>query len=467
MFEREVYERRRRRLCEKVGKGLILLPGNGDSPMSYADNTYDFRQDSTFIYFFGLDKPNLAGVVDAESGETILFGDDVSIEDIIWTGPVPALHDLGALAGVTDTRPLAELENVVRKAVTAGRTVHYLPPYRADNTIRIAGLLGIGLGEVFDRKSVDLMFAVDEMREVKEPCEIEELQRAFSIGYAMHLTAMKMCREGVCEHEITGTLDSIPKMSGGWGVSFPSIVTQHGETLHHGLSHDPLQNGRLLLVDAGGERASHYCSDHTRTYPVGGRFTEQQREIYEIVLRAHDEVPALAHPGMMYADLHRAACLILAEGLHDAGLITCTAEDAVEAGVIAGLFMPHGLGHGIGLDVHDFQDIGERSFDYGAYLERARASATCAHRATWRLRAGTVLSDEPGIYFIPALMDKVRSEGTFRGMVDFDRLERYRDFGGIRIEDDLLITPEGCEIIGDRHIPSTVAELEEVVGILL
>ena len=464
MFAKEIYLQRRRRLCEKVGRGLILLPGNVEMPMSYEGNSFDFRQDSTFLYYFGLDAPSLAGVLDAETGESMLFGNDPSLEDLIWTGPQPTLRESAAAAGVGDTRPLSDLQAVIAAAEAHGRKVHYLPPYQGEITIFLSKLLRIPVSKIFDGKSADLMFAVAEMRERKEECEIEELQRAFEIGYEMHTTAMGLCRAGVRENEIIATIDNIPKLLGGWGVSFPSIVTQHGETLHHRQSRDMLEEGRLLLVDAGGERASHYCSDHTRTYPVGGRFSERQRDIYNIVLEAHDRVPEILRTGMMYVELHRAACTILAEGLRGVGLIRCNAEDAVAAGVIGELFMPHGLGHGIGLDVHDFQAIGERSFDFGPFAERAAASATCAHRATWRLNEGTVLSDEPGIYFIPALIDKVRADGKFRDMVNFDLLESFKDFGGIRIEDDLLVTADGCEIIGDRRIPSTVAELEAVVG---
>ena len=464
MFSKEIYINRRKRLCEKVGSGLILLPGNVLSPMSYADNTFDFRQDSTFLYFFGLDKPSLAGVIDADTGEATLYGDDVSLEDIIWTGPQPTLRESGENVGVSDAQPFANLADKIAAARNAGRTVHYLPPYQGDITILLSKLLGITTDEIFGRKSADLIFAVAEMREKKEECELEELRKAYEIGYAMHSIAMQMCRPGVCEYEIAAVINSIPKQNGGWGVSFPSIVTQHGETLHNSPTTAKLESGRLLLVDAGGERSSHYCSDHTRTYPVNGKFTDRQRDIYNIVLAAHDRVPEVLKPGMMYTELHRAACLVLAEGLHDVGLVKCSAEDAVGAGVISGLFMPHGLSHGIGLDVHDFQAIGERSFCYDLYAQRAAESGTCAHRATWRLNPGTVLSNEPGIYFIPALIDKVRAEGHFAGMVDFDKLETFKDFGGIRIEDDLIVADTGCEIIGDGRIPLTVEELEAAVG---
>lgn len=459
MFSANTYAARRAELCRRIGKGVILLPGNMPSPNNYPNNAYYFRQDSTFLYFFGLNMPSMVGVIDAETGEATLYGDDFTVEDIIWTGPQPAVAELGAQVGVTKTAPLAELAPAMRKAVTLNRRVHYLPPYRGESKMLIASLLGLGIDMLHEHKSIDLMFAVAEMREVKSDEEIEQLENAFLIGYEMHTTAMKMCREGLIEREIAGKIEGVAK-SMGLGVSFPSIVSQHGETLHNLNSEGVLENGRLLLVDCGGENLMNYISDHTRTYPVSGKFTQKQREIYEIVLAAHDHIAKIVRPGMMYMnEVHRAAYLSLAEGLRSIGLINGSAEDAVDAGAMY-MFMPHGLGHGIGLDVHDCENIGERSFDYSQLAERAAQSATCVHRATWRLRKGTVLSDEPGIYFIPALIDKSRAEGLYSGIVNYDRLEDYRDFGGIRIEDDLLVTEEGCRIIGSKKIPATVEEVE-------
>lgn len=459
MFSANTYAARRAELCRRIGKGLILLPGNMPSPNNYPNNAYYFRQDSTFLYFFGLNMPSMVGVIDAETGEATLYGDDFTVEDIIWTGPQPAVAELGAQVGVTKTAPLSELAPAMRKAVAMNRRVHYLPPYRGESKMFISSLLGLGIEMLHEHKSIDLMFAVAEMREVKSDEEIEQLEDAFLIGYEMHTAAMKMCREGVIEREIAGHIEGISK-SMGLGVSFPPIVSQHGETLHNLNSEGVLENGRLLLVDCGGENLMNYISDHTRTYPVSGKFTTKQREIYEIVLAAHDHIAKIVRPEMMYmTDVHRAAYLSLAEGLRSVGLINGSAEDAVEAGAMT-MFMPHGLGHGIGLDVHDCENIGERSFDYSQVIERAAQSATCLHRATWRLRKGTVLSDEPGIYFIPALIDKCRAEGKYAGIVNYDRLESYRDFGGIRIEDDLLVTEGGCRILGSKKIPVTVEELE-------
>jgi Xaa-Pro aminopeptidase len=289
------------------------------------------------------------------------------------------------------------------------------------------------------------------------------MERAFHIGYAMHTTAMKMCRAGVVEREIAGAIEGVALSYGG-GISFTSIVSQHGETLHNHNYNGVLEDGKLLLVDAGGESVDNYCSDHTRTYPVSGKFTDKQKDIYNIVLAAHQQAPANMRSGAMYMeDVHRKALVTLADGLRGVGLINGSAEDAVAAGAMY-LFMPHGLSHGMGIDVHDCEAMGERSYDFSAIAERAAESATCIHRATWRLRAGTVMSNEPGIYFIPALIDKSRSEGLYKGIVNYDKLDSYRDFGGIRIEDDVVVTAEGGRTIGDKHIPSSVEELEAVVG---
>ena len=463
MFSAETYKQRRAELARRIGNGLVLIAGNSLSPFNYPNNTYSFRQDSTFLYYFGLNIPSLMAVVDAESGESMLFGDDFTVEDIIWTGPQPCLVELGAQVGVSNCQPLKALDGVVAAAMKQNRRIHILPPYRGESKIELSRLLGVPVSELYNHKSIDLMFAVVEMREVKSAEEIEALERAFQIGYAMHTTAMKMCKAGVVEREIAGAMEGIAK-SQGLGVSFPSIVSQHGETLHNLNSDGVLENGRLLLVDGGGESLENYCSDHTRTYPVSGKFTQKQKDIYEIVLKAHDEAPQNMKAGAMYMEeVHKKALLSLAEGLHDVGLITSSAEDAVEAGAMY-LFMPHGLSHGMGMDVHDCEAMGERSYDFSEFKERAIASGTCVYRAAWKLREGTVMSNEPGIYFIPALIDKLKAEGLYKGIVNYDLLNEYRDFGGIRIEDDIVVTAEGGRVIGDKHIPSSVEELEAVVG---
>ena len=410
MFSAKTYAARRNMLRTKIGSGIILLPGNSLSPNNYPNNAYYFRQDSSFRYYFGLNTPSLAGLIDADTGEEALYGDDFTVEDIIWTGPQPTLRELGAEVGVTATFPMAELEKRLRKAVSLGRKIHYLPPYRGETKLQLSALLGIKPELLHDYKSVELMFAVAEMREKKSAEEVEAMERAFLIGYHMHTLAMKMCRPGVVEREIAGAIEGIAKSSGS-GLSFPSIVSQHGETLHNLNADGVLEQGRLLLCDAGCETVDGYCSDHTRTYPVSGRFTQKQKEIYNVVLAAHDHVARIVKPHMMYTEIHNAAYMTLAEGLVALGLLKGTAADAVASGAMT-MLMPHGLGHGLGMDVHDCEAMGERSFDFASIAERAARSATCIYRAAWRIEPGTVLTDEPGLYFIPALIDKCRAASS-------------------------------------------------------
>ena len=462
MFSAETYAKRRAELRRRIGSGLILLPGNYEAPMNYPSNAYNFRQDSTFLYFFGQSLPALAGVIDADSGAETLYGDDFTVEDIIWMGPQPSVADLAAEVGVSQSRPMAALAADLRHALAQGRKVHYLPPYRGETTLQISQLLGIVPSMVHDRMSLDLLFAVAEMREVKSDEELACIEEAFNIGYHMHTTAMRLCRAGRSEHEIAGAVDGVA-MSYGTGVSFATILSQHGEVLHNHDHSGTLESGRLLLCDAGGEHVNGYVSDHTRTYPVNGRFTDKQRDIYEIVRAAHDAAAAAVRPEMMYTEYSDAAFRTIIEGLKALDIIRGSVDDALEAG--AGyLFMPHGLGHGIGLDVHDCENIGERSFSFADFEERAKISACCITRPYWRLRKGTVLSDEPGIYFVPALIDKYRAEGKCKGIVNYEKLESYRDFGGIRLEDDLIVTDTGAKIVGDRTIPITVEDVEAIVG---
>ncbi|MEG0499113.1 MAG: Xaa-Pro aminopeptidase, partial [Alistipes sp.] len=418
-------------------------------------------QDSSFRYLFGLNVPALVGVLDVDSGVEALYGDDFTVEDVIWTGPQPSLRELGAEVGISETHPMSDLQTLLNKAIALGRRVHYLPPYRGETKLQLSALLGLNPAALHEYKSVELMMSIAEMRECKSDEEVEAMERAFTIGYNMHTTAMRMCREGVVEREIAGAMEGIAK-GYGQGVSFPSIVTQHGETLHNLNADGVLTNGRLVLCDGGGESVEGYCSDHTRTYPVSGRFTTQQKEIYNIVLASHDRVAAMVAPHTMYTEVHNTAYLALAEGLIGLGLIKGSAEDAVAAGAMT-MLMPHGLGHGLGMDVHDCEAMGERSFDFSSIADRAAKSATCIYRAAWRIEPGTILTDEPGLYFIPALMDKCRAEGKYKGIINYEALDAYRDFGGIRIEDDLLVTQTGNRMLGDRKIPITVEELEAVV----
>lgn len=460
MFNRETYITRRQKLKEKISDGIILLLGNVDSPMNYMDNPYYFRQDSSFLYFAGLDFQKLALVMDVESGEEIIFGNDIDIEDIIWMGPQVALKEKAAGVGITRTEPYKSLDNVIEKAISSGRKIHYLPPYRAENKLLLNDLLGISVSKLKSYASLELIKAIVSLRSVKEDQEIVEIRKACAVGYQMHVTAMKMAKEGGWEQYIAGTIEGIANAGGGM-VSFPVILSQHGETLHNHNHSGTLKQGRMLLVDAGAEVGSHYASDYTRTVPVGGKFTQQQREIYEIVLAANNHGRELTRPGSTYLSVHLAACEVIASGLKALGLMKGDVKEAVRSGAHA-LFMPHGLGHMLGLDVHDMEDLGQIYVGYDDQTRPVDQFGTAYVRMGRKLEPGFVITNEPGIYFIPALIEKWKAEKINTDFINFDRLESYLDFGGIRLEDDILVTETGSEIIGDR-IPITPEEIEEVM----
>lgn len=463
MFKKETYTLRREELRRRIGNGVIVIPGNNEASRNYFDNAYSFRQDSTFLYFAGLQNAGMVVVLDCNSGIDTLYGDDLTVDDIIWTGSQPTVAELGATVGIGSTAPLAAVRTTLTDALRKGRKVHFIYPYRQDNVLAVANWTGIKPTQLINHQSVEMIIAVAEMRETKSDEEIEELERAFEIGYTMHTTAMQMCHAGTKERDIAGTIEGVAHRMGD-GVSFHSIVSQHGETLHNHSHDGVLEQGRLLLCDAGGETVNNYCSDHTRTIPVGGRFTAKQLEIYQIVLAAHDHILDIARPGR-YTDLHNASYRVICDGLADAGLLNGTGEQAYEAG-IGGLFMPHGLGHGLGMDVHDCEAMGERGLpDFEAVKSCSDRIDTCIIRANWILRPGTVMSDEPGIYFVPALIEKWRRERLDKGLVNYAKLESYYNFGGIRLEDDMLITATGCRRIGrDKMIPITPEQIDRAVN---
>lgn len=462
MFDKEVYSRRRKELRSMINGGLILLPGNGESPANYPSNAYHFRQDSTFLYFFGLSHPDYVGVIDVDNDSDELYGDDCTIDDIIWMGPQPSLAEKGAGVGVTRTFRKSALKDRVEKAISQGRRVHFLPPYRGETVLLVSDLLGLKPGALGTYVSVELALAVVALREIKDSGEIAEIEKACGIGLRMHTMAMAMCREGVYEREIAGAIESVALQYGA-GVSFHSIVSQHGETLHNHYHGDRLQNGRMLLVDAGAETEMNYCSDYTRTIPVSGKFTTKQKEIYEIVLAANARAFELASPNYMYRDIHVASARVLAEGLKSIGLMQGDMVEAVAVGAQA-LFMPHGLGHQMGLDVHDMENIGEKYVGYDEQTLRSSTPGLSSLRMGKQLKPGMVMTVEPGIYFIPALIDKWQSEGLGNGFINFGKVREYLDFGGIRIEDDILITDSGNRMLGAERPPVTTLEVEKATG---
>ena len=461
MFETSVYKNRRARLKEKVKSGLVLILGNGEAPANYTDNTYKFRQDSSFLYFFGLNQPGFAGVIDIDSGDEYIFGNDVDMDDIIWMGPQPSVKDMAARVGVSKTAPFARLADCMKTAISQGRRIHFLPPYRFRNMLLLEELLGIRPALVKNYASLELIKAVVDLRSVKEPCEIEEITKACNIGYEMHTAAMRNCKPGVKEQYIAGLIEGIAASYGSM-VSFPVILSQNGETLHNHDHSQILQEGRMMLTDAGAEEVSHYCSDFTRTVPVGGKFLTRQKEVYNIVLAANNKAIEIAKPGVTYQYVHMEVCKVLAQGLKDLGLMKGDVNEAVAAGAHA-LFMPHGLGHMMGLDVHDMEDLGQIYVGYDDETRPIDQFGTSSLRMGRRLQEGFVITDEPGCYFIPALIDQWRAQGMHKEFLNYDKIETFKDFGGIRLEDDILIIPGGSRFLGDKRTPITVEEVEEIM----
>lgn len=458
MFEKEAYINRRKNLKKLISNGIALFPANQDAAFNYPANTYRYRQDSHFSYFFGLHHPGFLGMIDFDSGEEILFGNDVDIDDIIWMGPQPAVSEQAALAGIHKTYPYRDVEEYIKKANQQGRKVHYLPTYRGEMSIELGRLLNIHPAEIKANASMELIKAVVQLKEIKEEREIAEIEKAIDTAWLMHTTAMKMAKPGMNEREIAGTIEGIALAHGG-PVSFPIILSINGQTLHNHYHGNELVGGRMLVVDTGTETDKLYASDITRTTPVGGKFNQRQKEIYEIVLRAEVESIAATKPGIEYREMHLLAARILTEGLKDLGLMKGDVDEAVAAGAHT-LFFPHGLGHMMGMDVHDMEGLGENNVGYDQHTQRATQFGTAYLRLGKKLKPGFVLTNEPGIYFIPALIDKFRSEGKFKDFINYDIVESYKDFGGIRIEDDVLITKTGQRILG-KPIPKTVAEVEE------
>ena len=460
MFDTATYIRRRNELKKLVKEGIILLFGNNESPANFPNNGYyPFRQDSSFLYYFGLQRDGLVGVIDIDNDRDILIGNDIDIEDIVWYGSVESMDEMRQRCGAHETMPMKALKTICNEALGKHRKIHFLPPYRHDIKILIFDLLGIHPGQQKDAAGMDLIKAVVKMRSTKEEQEIEELERAAVIGYKMHTTAMRLTKPGVTEKFVSGQVDGIAHSYGSM-VSFPTIYTQHGEILHGAPSMNILEEGRLVLCDAGAETINNYCSDNTRTMPVNGKFTQQQLEVYSIVEACHDYALKIAKPGMKYADVHFAVCRLMFDRLKELGLAKGDTEEAVKAGAHA-IFLPHGLGHMMGMDVHDMENLDQINvgFDEETRPNLEQFGTNCL-RMGRRLEAGFVVTDEPGIYFIPALIDAWKAKGHCKDFLNFDKLEAYKDFGGIRIEDDLLITKDGCRFIGKDRIPYHPKDIE-------
>ena len=459
MFEKEIYIHRRNVLKKEVGEGVILLPGNNEAPMNYPSNTYKFRQDSNFLYYFGIDRPDLAGIIDVDNNQEIIFGDEFTIDDIIWMGSQNTIAELSEKCGVLNTRTMKDLEQFLKNITNSNRTLHFLPQYRMDILLKISQYISIPPAEVNQNTSEKLIKSVIKQRSIKSEEEIEQIESAIEISYLMNTAAMQLTQPGKIESEIFGVIEGIT-LSIGNGVSFPVIFSVRGETLHNHNHENVMKNGDLALLDSGAESLLHYASDITRTFPVNGKFTSKQKDIYNIVLNSQINAIELCGPGVKFKDIHLETAKIIADGLKSCGLMKGNVEDAVSAGAHA-LFFPHGLGHMLGLDVHDMEGLGENLVGYGSDESRSDQFGLAYLRLAKELRPGFTVTIEPGIYFIPELINLWKSENKFSEFINYSRLEEYKKFGGIRIEDDILITESGSRVLGKIPIPKSVTDVEE------
>ena len=458
MFATTTYRERRERLKSLMGSGLALFLGNEESARNYADNIYPFRQDSSFLYFFGLDVPGLAAVVDLDSKVEVIFGDDPTLDDIVWMGPQATLGEMAERAGVTEVQPSARLTEVLAEARARRQPIHFLPPYRSENRQKLEVWLDLFAGSAGEVASVEMIEAVVALRSIKSPEEVAEINRAADVTADMQLAAMTAARTGSSEAKVVAEIQRVATASGGCS-SFPPIVSVHGEILHNPHHHNLLNDGDLLLCDAGAETVLHYAADMTRTFPIAPTFTSQQREIYEVVLAAQEAAVEALEPGVRFLDVHLLAARTITASLQQIGLMRGDIDAAVAAGAHA-LFFPHGLGHMMGLDVHDMEDLGE---DHVGYQDMQRSSqfGLKSLRLARELQPGFVLTVEPGVYFIPPLIDRWQGEGRHSDFIDYDAVASFRTLGGIRLEEDFLITTEGSRLLG-KPAAKSVADVEDI-----
>jgi len=461
MFDKKSYIKRRNLLKKDVSTGLVLILGNNESPMNYPANPYPFRQDSNFLYFFGIDKPGFIGLIDIDENRDFLFGEDFTIDDIIWMGPQPYVRELAEEVGIKNTGNLSHIKEKIDNAILKGRKIHFLPPYRAENILEIERLLGISNNNIKNYASEELIRAVISQRSVKSKGEIDEIEKALDISYEMYMAIMNRAKPGKYERELVGKIEGIIS-SFGSHYSFPTILTINGETLHNHFHGNKLKKNRLLIIDSGAESPEHYASDITRTFPVGGKFTSEQKDIYEIVLESQLCAIKSIKPGGKYRDTHLKVAEIIAQGMKNLGLMKGNIEDAVEKGAHA-LFFPHGLGHMMGLDVHDMEDLGEDLVGYDDTVKRSDQFGLAYLRLAKKLKPDYVFTVEPGIYFIPALIDQWSSEKRYKEYINYSKVEKFKGFGGIRIEDDVVVTSNGYRVLGRKAIPKSVKEIEELM----
>lgn len=457
MFKAQTYLNRRHNLRMRIDSGIALFMGNDESPMNYADNTYHFRQDSSFLYYFGLNTAGLTGIVDFDEGKDYIFGNDLTVEDFVWMGYQPSLKEQAQKVGIENTGSIPDLEKFLKEAVAKGREIHLVPQYRAENKIKLFNWLGIKLNETQKAASVELIKAVVAQREIKSDEELLEIEKAVNTSVDMHVAAMQMVQPGIMESEIAAKVLEIAVKAGG-NISFPIIATIHGETLHNHYHGNQLKDGDMLLLDCGAETALGYAGDLSSTMPVAATFSERQKEIYNIVLASHNASIEMLTPGLPFKNIYYESCRVIVEGLKDLDLMKGNAEEAVQLGAHA-MFFPCGVGHQMGLDIHDMENLGEVYVGYDGKPKSTQFGIKSLRLAK-PLVPGLVLTIEPGIYLVPSLIDMWRAEKRFADFINYDKLEAYKDFGGIRNEENFVITADGYRLIGKQK-PKTIEDVEK------
>jgi Xaa-Pro aminopeptidase len=461
MFSKSTYLNRRQTLKSKLGSGLILFLGNEESGMNYRDNVYPFRQDSTFLYYFGIDQASLTAVIDLDNDREIIFGDELTIDDIVWTGPKEAFSEKAAKVGLTEVKPASAVGSFLKDALSRQQTIHFLPPYRGEHYLKLQEWLHVNPSEATQKASLGLIKAIVSMRSYKTEEEVAKIEKAVDTSVDMHLAFMRDTRAGMTEKEIAGRLQSIAIAQDG-NISYPVIVTVNGEILHIHARDLALREGQMALCDAGAENAMHYCGDLTRTIPVGKAFTTIQKEMYEIVLNAQEAAIAACKPGVLFKDVHKLASTKLVEGMKQMGVVKGDVAEAIEHDVHT-LFFQCGLGHMIGLDVHDMENLGEQYVGYTDDLQKGTTFGWKSLRLGRALEPGFVVTVEPGLYLIPTLIDRWKAENKLAQFIDYEKLDLFRDFTGIRIEDNLLITENGNRVLG-KELAKSVAGVEGLRG---
>lgn len=457
MFNSETYVQRQQELLKKVNSGIILLPGNEESPMNYTDNTYRFRQDSTFLYYFGLSRPGLIALLDTGNGRVSIYGNNYTVEDFVWMGKQPTIHELAALCGVEYTGSITDLYNRIGQANKNKEAIHFIPQYRSENILKLMDMTGLSAQEIKAGASAEFIRAVVSQRNYKTAEEVAEIEKGVDTSVDMHVTAMKMVKPGMQELDVVVEIEKIARVTGG-DISFPTIATINGQTLHNHYHGNIIKEGQLFLLDCGAETPTGYAGDLSSTFPVGQTFSNLQKDIYTLVLKSHNACVDALKPGITFKEVHRAACLTIAGGLKSMSLMKGDTESAVEAGAHA-LFFPCGTGHMMGLDIHDMENLGEEFVGYGGEPKSTQFGLKSL-RLGRALEPGFVLTIEPGIYFIPELTDQWRSQNKFTEYLNYDEIDKFRNFGGIRNEENYLITPEGKRLLGNKKKPMLIEEVE-------